>query len=118
MEALPFRGMEGRAHRHRGAPELGRERLPNHTSRSRRALLLAGGCCSSLLALAIPTKEPGAAIVVTGIRRSIQDSIAIKRRERGVVEAVSAEEIGKLPDVSIAESIARLPGLAAQRVAG
>src|SRR6185437_2486349 len=35
-----------------------------------------------------------------------------------MVEAVSAEEIGKLPDVSIAESIARLPGLTAQRVAG
>lgn len=58
------------------------------------------------------------AIVVTGIRRSLQDSIAIKRREASVVEAVSAEEIGKLPDVSIAESIARLPGIAAQRVAG
>jgi iron complex outermembrane receptor protein len=64
-----------------------------------------------------PKSEPGA-IVVTGIRRSIQDSVAIKRRERSVVEAVSAEEIGKLPDVSIAESIARLPGVAAQRVGG
>jgi len=58
------------------------------------------------------------AIVVTGFRRSLQDSIAIKRRERSVVEAVSAEEIGKLPDNSIAESIARLPGITAQRVKG
>jgi iron complex outermembrane receptor protein len=118
-------------------------------------MLLVGGCCSSLLAWALPSaafaqsttdqtaptqpppaatgqaetqpapgdtnviqpKEPGA-IVITGIRRSIRDSIEIKRRERSVVEAVSAEEIGKLPDVSIAESIARLPGIAAQRVAG
>ena len=64
-------------------------------------------------------KEPESnAIVITGLRRSLQDSIEIKRRERGVVEAVSAEEIGKLPDVSIAESIARLPGIAAQRVKG
>src|SRR5258705_337574 len=115
--------------------------------RSRRALLLAGGCCSSLLAAALPseasaqstsdqttatqpadTTAPGdvnaqppadqGAIVVTGIRRSIQNSIQIKRRETSMVEAVSAEEIGKLPDVSIAESIARLPGLTAQRVAG
>ena len=53
-----------------------------------------------------------------GIRRSLQDSIQIKRNSASVVEAVSAEEIGKLPDVSIAESIARLPGVAAQRVAG
>jgi iron complex outermembrane receptor protein len=58
------------------------------------------------------------AIVVTGIRRSLQDSIQIKRNSASVVEAVSAEEIGKLPDVSIAESIARLPGIAAQRVNG
>ena len=58
------------------------------------------------------------AIVVTGLRRSLQDSIAIKRKETSVVEAVSAEEIGKLPDVSIAESIARLPGIAAERIRG
>lgn len=57
-------------------------------------------------------------IVITGIRRSLQDSIQIKRNNASVVEAVSAEEIGKLPDVSIAESIARLPGIAAQRVGG
>ncbi len=64
-----------------------------------------------------PTPE-GGAIVVTGLRRSLQDSIQIKRNSASVVEAVSAEEIGKLPDVSIAESIARLPGIAAQRVGG
>ena len=57
-------------------------------------------------------------IVVTGIRRSIQTSLDTKRRNQGIVEAVSAEDIGKLPDISIAESIARLPGLAAQRVGG
>jgi iron complex outermembrane receptor protein len=64
------------------------------------------------------TPDESGAIVVTGIRRSLQDSIQIKRNSASVVEAVSAEEIGKLPDVSIAESIARLPGIAAQRVAG
>lgn len=57
-------------------------------------------------------------VVVTGIRRGIADSIAVKKNETSIVEAVSAEDIGKLPDVSIAESIARLPGLAAQRVNG
>lgn len=64
------------------------------------------------------TKQEEGAIVVTGIRHSLQNSIQIKRNSASVVEAVSAEEIGKLPDVSIAESIARLPGIAAQRVAG
>jgi iron complex outermembrane recepter protein len=56
--------------------------------------------------------------VVTGIARSIEKSIAIKQNSNSIVEAVSAEDIGKLPDTSIAESIARLPGLTAQRVAG
>lgn len=54
-------------------------------------------------------------VVVTGIRKSIEDAIAVKRNADGVVEAISAEDLGKLPDVSIADSIARLPGVAAQR---
>src|SRR5690606_27950505 len=57
-------------------------------------------------------------VVVTGIRRGIESAISVKRDATSIVEAISAEDIGKLPDVSIAESIARLPGMAAQRVAG
>lgn len=60
----------------------------------------------------------GQEITVSGIRYSLGNSINEKRKNESIVEAVSAEEIGKLPDVSIAESIARLPGLAAQRVNG
>ena len=57
-------------------------------------------------------------VVVTGIRGGIERAIDIKKDSTSIVEAISAEDIGKLPDVSIAESIARLPGVAAQRVAG
>lgn len=57
-------------------------------------------------------------VVVTGIRAGIESSIDTKKESTSIVEAISAEDIGKLPDVSIAESLARLPGLAAQRVAG
>jgi TonB-dependent receptor len=57
-------------------------------------------------------------VVVTGIRAGIEGAISTKRDATSIVEAISAEDIGKLPDVSSAESIARLPGLAAQRVAG
>ena len=132
---------DGHVERLLSMPKRGETSLFNRSLRSRRATLLAGGCCSALLAAALPSAalaqtadqaapapapadvnapqaEDQNAIVVTGFRRSLQDSINIKRRERGTVEAVSAEEIGKLPDVSIAESIARLPGIAAQRVAG
>ncbi|RZZ86844.1 TonB-dependent receptor [Pseudoxanthomonas winnipegensis] len=57
-------------------------------------------------------------VKVTGIRRGIEGAISVKKDATSIVEAISAEDIGKLPDVSIAESLARLPGLAAQRVAG
>jgi iron complex outermembrane receptor protein len=57
-------------------------------------------------------------VVVTGIRKSIQDSIGVKKQNSSIVEVVSAEDIGKLPDASIAEAISRLPGLAAQRTNG
>jgi iron complex outermembrane receptor protein len=58
------------------------------------------------------------AITVLGIRGSIERSIDLKVTSDSIVEAITAEEIGKLPDISIADSITRLPGLAAQRVAG
>ena len=58
------------------------------------------------------------AVKVTGIRGSIANSIEKKREATSIVETISAEDIGKLPDSSIAESIARLPGLTAQRERG
>ena len=79
------------------------------TSAARAADQAAGAADSNA-----PVEE----IVVTGIRKSIEDSIAAKKNNSSIVEVVSAEDIGKLPDNSIAESIARLPGLAAQRTAG
>ena len=57
-------------------------------------------------------------IQVTGFRKSVVESINLKRYSSNVVEAISAEDIGKLPDSAIAESSARLPGLAAQRLDG
>jgi iron complex outermembrane recepter protein len=55
---------------------------------------------------------------LTGIRKGIESAISVKKNSDNIVESISAEDIGKLPDNSIAESIARLPGVAAQRVAG
>jgi iron complex outermembrane receptor protein len=59
--------------------------------------------------------DQGNAIVVTGFRAALRSATAKKKNSETVVESVTAEDIGKLPDNSIAESIARLPGLAAQR---
>lgn len=99
--------------------------------RQRRSLMAASVSVLAIAAVlpgvamaqqAEPAGDPQATevdeLVITGLRRGLADSIELKRTETSIVEAVSAEDIGKLPDVSIAESIARLPGLAAQRVNG
>src|SRR3954470_18673653 len=90
---------------------------------------VAAGCALFVAAFASPAyaqsadapaagEAPIASVVVSGIRRGIEGAISVKKDASSIVEAISAEDIGKLPDVSIAESIARLPGLAAQRVGG
>lgn len=66
----------------------------------------------------IATPEEGGEIVVTGFRRALESAINKKKYSEQIVESVSAEDIGKLPDASIAESIARLPGLTSQRLSG
>jgi iron complex outermembrane receptor protein len=55
-------------------------------------------------------------VIVTGkFRAALIDAIGTKRDNTSIVEAISAEDIGKLPDSSIAESLARLPGVSGER---
>ena len=102
-----------------------------HTSsrRAPRKQHLAVACC---LALALPvaanaqqaasSADPSVetldAVKVTGIRAAIANAVETKNESTSIVEAVSAEDIGKLPDISIADSISRLPGLTMQRLDG
>ncbi len=58
------------------------------------------------------------AVEVNGFASSLENATAIKRNSDAIVEAVSAEQIGKLPGVSIADTLGRLPGLAVQTVSG
>jgi iron complex outermembrane receptor protein len=50
-------------------------------------------------------------IVVTGIRYSVQQSLETKRAATDLVEVVSAEDIGKMPDKNVADSLTRVPGV-------
>ena len=98
-----------------------------------RASALALACSAALafpaLAQQAPPADAGKApaqetaktldkVEVVGIRRSIATSVETKSESTSIVEVVSAEDIGKLPDISIADSISRLPGLTMQRVDG
>ena len=50
-------------------------------------------------------------VVVTGIRFSIERSLEEKRAQTGITEVISAEDIGKMPDKNVADSLARVPGI-------
>lgn len=57
-------------------------------------------------------------IVVTGIRASIARASELKRSSNQIVDAISAEDLGKLPDTNIAEGLQRITGVQIQRTGG
>jgi TonB-dependent receptor len=77
------------------------------------------------LALGAPTIQPVLAqepvmeeVIVTGIRGSLQQSMDLKRGASGVVDAISAEDIGNFPDTNLAESLQRITGVSIDRERG
>lgn len=103
---------------------------PGRNSRAFKLSPVAAGCAvflSVMASTAYAQTEPVVggqqvteiqSVTVSGIRRGIEAAISVKKNSTSIVEAISAEDIGKLPDSSIAESIARLPGLTAQNIGG
>ncbi|MCA0976833.1 TonB-dependent receptor [Qipengyuania flava] len=65
-----------------------------------------------------PTLVSEDVIVVTGIRQSLANSQDIKRDADTIVDAITAEDIGALPDRSVTEALQRVPGIAINRFAG
>ena len=57
-------------------------------------------------------------VVVTGIRRSLETSLELKRDGQGVVDGIVAEDIGKFPDTNLAESLQRISGVSIDRSIG
>ncbi len=74
---------------------------------------LSSGVMSS--ATAQETEKDIEVIQVSGIRSSVQESMGIKRDSAGVVDAISAEDIGKFPDTNLAESLQRITGISISR---
>ncbi|RZL32620.1 MAG: TonB-dependent receptor, partial [Rubrivivax sp.] len=54
-------------------------------------------------------------VVVTGIRRSLESSVDLKRNAHGVVDGIVAEDIGKFPDSNLAEAMQRISGVSIDR---
>ncbi|NQY36384.1 MAG: TonB-dependent receptor [Alteromonadaceae bacterium] len=57
-------------------------------------------------------------IQVTGVRGSLSQSMNVKRTSSGVVDAISAVDMGKFPDTNLAESLQRITGVSINRVNG
>lgn len=77
-------------------------------------VVFAAGACAQTAAPPV-MDTPVATVMVSGIRASLSSSLATKRNQDGVVDAVSAEDAGKFPDTNIAESLQRVTGVQIQR---
>jgi TonB-dependent receptor len=65
-----------------------------------------------------PQPAPSGSIVITGIRQSLRSAQQIKRNSDTVVDVITAQDIGALPDRSVTEALQRVPGVAINRFAG
>jgi outer membrane receptor for ferrienterochelin and colicin len=106
---------------------------PNRSPQARRPSFrvteLAAACAVALagagtaLAQQAPAAKPPAAevaqtVIVKGIRSSLESSLSMKRDGQGVVDGISAEDIGKFPDTNLAESLQRISGVSIDRSIG
>ena len=58
------------------------------------------------------------AIIVTGIRASLENAINVKKQANAVVDVITAEGIGKFPDRNVAESLSHIPGVSVDHLFG
>lgn len=97
-----------------------------------RALKLALGVTTAVIGLASAgtalaqeapatadqSADSGETIVVTGFRESLSSALGLKRNETAAIDAIKAEDIAEFPDLNLAESLQRIPGVAISRVNG
>jgi TonB-dependent receptor len=76
---------------------------------------IASGAAVPADAPANPANETLSEVVVTGIRESLESAQAIKQTSEQIVDSVTAQDIGALPDRSVAEALQRIPGVTLQR---
>lgn len=90
----------------------------NHFARGLRtgaSIITLSLVASFALAQSPSSDEAVDEIEVTGIRNALESSMNIKRNAKGIVDSISAEDIGKFPDSNLAESLQRITGLSIDR---
>jgi iron complex outermembrane recepter protein len=93
----------------------------------RRSTLIGAAVALALFKHAAPAYSQAATtatggdieeVIVTGIRASLRESLETKREATGVVDALTAEDVGKFPDKNLAEALQRVPGVVVNREFG
>ncbi|HUO97635.1 MAG TPA: TonB-dependent receptor plug domain-containing protein, partial [Rhizomicrobium sp.] len=111
----PGMGVVGvREGRHRAVGRLSANYRERVEAMTLRRVLQGSASVLVLLAAGAPAlaqDQPMETVVVTGIRASLQSAMNIKRDSVSIVDAVSAEDIGKFPDKNIADALQRVPGV-------
>ena len=101
------------------APAVLNDRLDTVQTRGLAPALLTTAIASVwALPVAAQQSQPIEEVVVTGYRQSILSAIDAKRMGDTVSETLSADDLGSLPDVSMADALTRLPGISAVRTGG
>jgi len=78
------------------------------------ALMTGAGAVHAQQAAA-PEANQLETVVITGIRKSLDSAVSLKRESRGLVDGIVAEDIGKFPDTNLAESMQRIAGVSIDR---
>lgn len=98
-----------------GAPKIYRARIRFGAS---LAVLMAATVGTAAFAQDAAPVEDVETVVVTGFRNSLQTSISEKKRSSDMIDVVKAEDIGQFPDLNLAESLQRIPGVSIDRDGG
>jgi len=80
-----------------------------------RLALLSSACCAALSAVPVQAQQANSAdteeVVVYGVRASLEKAVNLKRENTNFTDSLFAEDIGKFPDLNLAEAINRVPGM-------
>lgn len=94
-------------------------KLRNAIRQVNRHVVMCGSAATlAMLASSVQAQEPVEEVIVQGVRAAQASAINTKRNAVSVVDGIAAEDIGKLPDVTISDSLQRIGGVQIQRVAG
>ena len=85
---------------------------------NRKVVLCGSAATLAMLAAGVQAQDDIEEVLVQGVRAAQESAINTKRNATSVVDGISAEDIGKLPDVTVSDSLQRIPGVQVERTAG